>query len=72
MTQELHPEAELELLEAAHWYGERSVRAGSDFVTAMELAFGIISESPERFQRVGKWVVKCPSRALTQCPSSNP
>ena len=53
MTQELHPDAQLELLEAAHWYAERSVQAGGNFVTAMELAFGVILENPGRFQRVG-------------------
>ena len=37
MTQELHPDAQLELLEAAHWYAERSVQAGGNFVTAMNL-----------------------------------
>ena len=53
MTQELHPKAEIELLEAARWYGDRSVHAGNHFLAAIEFAFGVILESPERFQRVG-------------------
>ena len=53
MIQELHPEAEIELLEAAQWYGERSFQAGINFVAAIEFALGVILESPERFQRVG-------------------
>jgi plasmid stabilization system protein ParE len=56
MTRELHPQAEQEFNDAAHWYAEQSLFAAGRFVTAIEAAIEIVTCDPERFQRVGEGV----------------
>ena len=56
MTLEFHPEAEEELLEAAHWYEDRSIYAGDRFLTAVRLAAAAIVADPHRYQPVGDGV----------------
>ncbi len=52
MRLEFHPEARAEARDAAHWYEDRSSRAGDGFVKAMRTATDAILASPERYRRV--------------------
>ena len=43
------PEAESEIGEAAGWYEDRLTGLGLEFLAAVERAFSLIAENPERF-----------------------
>ena len=51
MTRDLvvHPEAQLEIEEAALWYEAHAVGLGLEFVASLNRAFAEIVETPERF-----------------------
>ena len=49
MTCAFHPEASLELAEAADWYEDQSFGLGGRFLAAMALAVAAIRSDPERF-----------------------
>lgn len=44
-----HPEAEAELIDAARFYEKRVTSLGSQFLDAVDIAAGEISEAPARF-----------------------
>ena len=51
-----HPEAEDELRAAVLWYGEKSLRAASEFIAELDNALGKIQESQGRWRQVlGPW-----------------
>ncbi|MEN3943178.1 type II toxin-antitoxin system RelE/ParE family toxin [Prosthecobacter sp. SYSU 5D2] len=56
MTRDLHPKAEEELHDSAHWYGERSLFAAERFLVAMENAMDTVMKDPVRYQPVGDGV----------------
>ena len=47
-----HPEARIELQEAAEWYEDQSLGQGERFLAAMEQASRMIQSDPERFPPV--------------------
>ena len=49
MTCAFHPEASLELAEAADWYEDQSFGLGGRFLAAMALAVAAIRSDPELF-----------------------
>ncbi len=49
MTFAFHPEAGLELAEAADWYEDQSFGLGDRFLAAVDHAVSIIQSDPERF-----------------------
>ena len=46
----LNEEAQLDYEEALQWYTERSVRAGENFVAAVNYALSLICEHPNRWR----------------------
>jgi toxin ParE1/3/4 len=56
MTFEFHPEAREEFNAAAHWYEDRSIYAGDQFVHAVRAAITAVLADPLRFQPAGKGV----------------
>jgi plasmid stabilization system protein ParE len=49
---QFHPEAELELAEAAQWYEERKPGSGSDFIASVRVKVDEIRQKPERWPDV--------------------
>jgi toxin ParE1/3/4 len=45
-----HPEAELELIEAAQFYEKRVPTLGAQFLDAADDALGVIQQAPERWR----------------------
>lgn len=56
MTRELHPLAEEELHDSAHWYAAQSIFAADRFMKAVEEAILTVVGDPARFQSVGEGV----------------
>ena len=49
-----HPAAEVELIQAAHFYEERVPTLGAQFLDATDRAILVISEAPDRWRIVEK------------------
>ena len=49
-----HPDAEIEMHEAARYYEDRSPNLGSELLAEVERALILISRAPEACQRVGR------------------
>ena len=49
-----HPDAEVEIREAAWYYGNRLPGLGSELLDEVERALGLISRNPEACQQIGE------------------
>ena len=62
-----HPEAEVEMLEAARFYNQRVAGLGADFLDAVDAAIGRIASDPTRFPRVEGDIRRCRVKRFPYC-----
>ncbi len=56
----IHPDAGAEIIEAVRFYESHSPRLGAALLDEIQAAFAGISEHPEAYQLIGKWVRRKP------------